>query len=122
MMVERRTTCAVNVQPSDSTTFIICHLLFTSCTATSLCQCRRGRRRGALAQEARDRLAAQVHVGLRLDQLDGAPLDLRAPDERTALRAPDRRVRLPRQQVNEHEAEVVARPLVALARIAKPDD
>ena len=32
------------------------------------------------------------------------------------------RVRLPRQKVNEHEAEVVARPLVTLARIAQTDD
>src|ERR687889_87713 len=77
---------------------------------------------GALAQKARDRLAAQVHVGLRLDQLDRAPLKLGPPDERPALRALDLRARLPRQKVYDHEAQVVARPLVALARIAQTDD
>src|SRR5919107_40440 len=76
----------------------------------------------ALLREARDRLAAQVHVGLRLDQLDGAPLDLGPPDERPALGALDERVRLPRQKVDEHEAEVVARPLVTLARVAEADN
>src|SRR5919205_894581 len=76
----------------------------------------------ALLRETRDRLAAQVHVGLRLYQLDRAAFQIGATDERPALGALNNRVRLPRQKVDEHEAEVVARPLVTLARIAEADD
>ena len=57
----------------------------------------------------------------RVKELFAAAL-LRPPDERAALFALDLRPGLARDPVNEHEAQIMARPFILRARIAQPDD
>jgi len=75
-----------------------------------------------LFEQAAYRFTAEVHIGLRLCQLDLLPPDNGLPDQRPALVAFDLRLLLTSKQIDEHKSEIVSRPLVILSRIAESDD
>src|SRR5687768_783216 len=73
-------------------------------------------------EQAFNCLAAQVHVGLRLCQLDRSSVDLGPPDQSPALDAFDLGIGLRSEQINKHKPEVMPRTCVLRTRISKPDD
>src|SRR3954447_11159167 len=75
-----------------------------------------------LFEQAANRFAAKVHVGLRFCQLDLLILNNGLPDQRPTLFPFDLRLFFASKQVHEHKAEIVPRPLIILSGIAETDD
>jgi len=67
------------------------------------------------------RLAAEIHVRLRLDQLDYSIINFGPADQATAFAALYLRLQPRREQIDEHKAEIVPRLCVFRARVSKPD-
>lgn len=67
-------------------------------------------------------LAAQVHVCLRLHELDRLIFNFRPPNQRAALFALYLRSAFFRELIYEHEPKIVPRSFVLAARIAQADD
>ena len=74
------------------------------------------------SKQTAHRLAAQVHVRLRLDELDRSIFNFRSTNVRAALFTLNLRLALFRQQIYEHKPEIVPRPFVLSARISQTDD
>ncbi len=72
--------------------------------------------------QAANRFATQVHVGLRFHQLDLRIFELTATNYRLAFAAVDLNQPISAQPVNQHESKVVARPLILFAWIPKAND
>lgn len=73
-------------------------------------------------EQALHGLAAQVHIGLRLGQLDRSASDLDPPDQGPALGTLDLTAVFSRQQIDEHEPEIVPRLFVIGTGITEAND
>jgi len=71
--------------------------------------------------EAANCLTAQIHIGLRLSELDHLVVKNASPDQRSTFVTPYLGLQLRREQIDEHKSEIVPRLCIFRARITKPD-
>ena len=69
-----------------------------------------------------DRLAGEIHVGLRLYQQDLPAAESAAGRQGAVLQTPDRRAAALRDHIADGPAHIVARPVVLCARVAQKDE
>src|SRR5439155_10410407 len=81
-----------------------------------------GIRRIGFRYQTRNSLAAQIHERLRLREFHSLTFNHRAPHQRTAFASLNARARVFGQLINQHESEVVTRPLVFVAGIAESNN
>ncbi len=79
-------------------------------------------RAAALVHRPGDGHAAPVHEGLRAQQQNGLAADASLPLDRAEAPAPQADAAVAGERAHDHEAEVVARPPIAEARIAQAHD
>jgi hypothetical protein len=72
-----------------------------------------------LFQKAAYGLAAQIHIGLGLCELDCLIFNFHSPHQRAALFAFDQRMPLVSKQIHEHKAEIMPRLFILGARISQ---